>query len=154
MRKVLLALLLAAAAALAVGLPAAADPTGDASPDCADIKPSGSASFTTPSGDKNPALNGPGNVSASFEVVGNVEDCSTVSYALWVSWTTGSSTHVRVDTSPSIPAGNFVGVFDVKVPAGVPSVCAWVTTSSDRSPDTGCLTLAANAGSPGGGGAW
>jgi hypothetical protein len=159
MRKVFLALVLVAATALAVGLPAAADPTGDATPACADIIPSGSASFASPSGDEDPTLNGPGTVSASFEVAGNVEDCSSVTYALTVSWGTGSATKVRVDTSPSAAAGPFVGVFSVKVPAGVPSVCAFVTTSSgstvlDRSPDTGCLTLVANAGSPGGGGAW
>ncbi len=154
MRKVFLALLVAAATALAVGLPAAADPQDDATPACADIVPSGSAAFTSPSGDANPFVSGPATVTASFEVAGNVEDCSGVTYALWVSWATGSGTHVRVDTSPSAASESFVGVFSVKVPAGISSVCAWVTTSSgstllDRSPDAGCNTVLPNQ-SPGG----
>ena len=165
MRKMILGVLLAVTAALAAGLPAAADTVGDATPACADIV-DGTAVYDVPATDSDPTTHGPATVTGSFNVNDDIANCPNVTYAMWVSWQRDGKTFFRVDTSPepSILATN-TGTFSQVVPAGIPSVFVGFTTSSgftiiDRAPNafsppsTGGVQVFENAGSPGGGTPW
>jgi hypothetical protein len=163
MRKVLLALLLAGTAALAAGLPAAADTVGDALPACADIdnNPGGAAGFNVPE-------TGRATVTGSVTVA--AASCTTVDYTMWVSYqTSGGETRFKRDRisgdgSAFFEDGrDFVGTFSVTVPRNLASVCVGFTTSSGSTildtapntfsaPSTGCVVITPD--SPGGGGAW
>jgi hypothetical protein len=162
MKKVFLALVLVAATALAVGLPAGADTTGDALPACADIDndPGGAAGF-------NVAETGRATVTGSVTVA--AASCTTVDYTMWVSYQTpGGGTRVKVDRisgdgSAFFDGRDIVQTFSVTVPPNLTSVCVGFTTSSGQTildtapnafspPSTGCVVITPD--SPGGGGAW
>jgi hypothetical protein len=166
MRRVFVALLLAGATALAVGLPAGADTVGDATPACADIddNPGGAAGFSLPE-------TGRATVTGSVTVA--AASCATVDYTMWVSYQTAggqtTTTHVKSDQisgdgSAFFEDGrDFVGTFSVTVPRNLASVCVGFTTSSGSTtvdtapstfspPSTGCVVITPD--SPGGGGAW
>ena len=162
MRKVLLALLLAGATALAVGLPAAADTRGDALPACADIddNPGGAAGFNLPE-------TGRATVTGSVTVA--AASCTTVDYTMWVSYQTSSGgtrfklDRISGDGSAFFDGRDIVGTFSVTVPPNLASVCVGFTTSSGLTildtapnafspPSTGCVVITPD--SPGGGGAW
>jgi hypothetical protein len=157
MRKVLLALVVTAAAALAVGLPAGADTVGDATPACADIdnNPGGTAGFN---------LQDTGRATVTGSVTLADVSCANVVYTMWVSYQNAAGrTFVRSDQLSGDGTSNFVGVFSVTVPRNLTSVCVGFTTSSgstilDRAPNafsppsTGCVSITPD--SPGGGGAW
>jgi hypothetical protein len=173
MRKVLLGLLLTATVALAVGLPAAADPNGDQAagwPGCADISQfdgssgGGTASYVVPATDNDPTTRGPAEVNGSFYVNGNIADCPKVTYSMWVYWQKDGNTYFRVETSSDGGFDNWTGVFSQRVPAGIPTVYVAFTTSKGFTlidaapnsfipPSTGGVPVNENAGSPGGGGA-
>jgi hypothetical protein len=163
MRKAFLALLLVAATALAVGLPAAADTLGDATPACADIddNPGGAAGMNVLD-TRHATVTGSVTVAAA--------SCTTVSYIMWVSYqNAGGDTIVKSDVlsgdgSPFFDDGrDFVGTFSVNVPRKLTSVCVGFTTSSGSltvdtapstfsPPSTGCVVITPD--SPGGGGFW
>jgi hypothetical protein len=166
MRKVFLALLLITATALAVGLPAAADTLGDATPACADIddNPGGAAGFNLPE-------TGRATVTGSVTVA--AASCPSVDYTMWVSYQTAggqtTTTHVKLDQISGDDSAFFedgrdlVGTFSVTVPRNLTSVCVGFSTSSGSStldtapnafspPSTGCVVITPD--SPGGGGAW
>jgi len=152
MKRFVLVALSATALALAAALPVGADTVGDASPACADIT-EGHAAFNFPA---------QGNATATGSLFTNAASCTNVTYTMWVSFATREGeTMLKVatlagDGSAFFDDGtDFVGIFTVRVPKNVESICIGFTTSQgstilDKAPDafsppsTGCVSLAQN----------
>jgi hypothetical protein len=149
MKRVLLALVLATASALAITLHAAADPVGNEQPACGDII-NGGAGYHV--------LSEPQQTVTGSDVLA-APSCKNVTYTLYVTYIADGREKVKSVTLKGDGVSDFIffQINNVLADAGT-QPCAYSETAKgnsviDRAPDTGCVLLPPDS-SPGGGSAW
>jgi hypothetical protein len=152
MKRVLLALVLATASALAITLHAAADPVGNEQPACGNITDGGAGYHL---------LSEPQQTVTGSDVLA-APSCKDVSYTLYVTYTSGGREKVKSVTVKGDGVTDFISpslfqINNVLADAG-DFPCAYSETAKgnsviDRAPDTGCVPLTPDA-QPGGSSSW
>jgi hypothetical protein len=148
MRRVLLALLLAAGLSLTVTLSAVADPVGNEEPACGNIIGGGAA--------YNETFEPQNTVLGSLTLA--APSCKDVSYTMYATYISGGKEKTKSQTIHGdgvTDAGLRFSIPNVSSDTG--TVCVWYETAKgnsviDRAPDTGCVTVVADSEEPPAGG--
>jgi hypothetical protein len=150
MKKAFVVLLVAIGVALAVTLPAGADPVGGEDPDCGDII--GGGAFYNDTVDPENTVGG----SISLNSLSGELSCKDVSYTMYVTYTSNARQKTKSQTIHGDGVNDVLFFSIANVSADGGPVCVYYETAKgnnviDRAPDEGCISVPPDdSSSPGG----